>query len=301
MAREHARILCRIWSDEDFRQRSPEAQRMYFLLLSQRGLNHAGVLPLTVQRWANCSPGTTPEDVLVALEELVAHGYVVFDPATDELLVRSFLRNDGVVKQPNVFKSALRHAREVESLEIRAALAVELRRLSNVDADRAAVDLDPNPSGTPSEGFAKGSHETRGKGEGDSSGEVTSVVGLVSSATAGPPREDVSALCDRLRERVVANGAKAVISKQWRDEARRLLDIDKRDLNQALRLIDWATGHHFWRSNILSMPTFRRQYDKLLLQARSEQEKAKGSTATRVAAVRSLYRPEHPELEGGAA
>ena len=83
-------------------------------------------------------------------------------------------------------------------------------------------------------------------------------------------RSDVDELCARLRDRVIANGAKATITKQWRTEARHLLDRDKRDHAQALRLIDWATSNDFWRTNILSMPKFRAKYDQLLLQAKRE-------------------------------
>ncbi|MCO1575338.1 hypothetical protein M8C13_06135 [Crossiella sp. SN42] len=93
-----------------------------------------------------------------------------------------------------------------------------------------------------------------------------------SPAAPKPRREDVEALCARLAERVRANGAKATVTRGWRDAARLLLDTDERDHDQALRLIDWATGDSFWSATVLSMGTFRRQYDRLLLQARREQQ-----------------------------
>ena len=85
-------------------------------------------------------------------------------------------------------------------------------------------------------------------------------------------RPDVDQLCERLRDRVIANGAKATITRQWRTEARLLLDRDGRDHTQALRLIDWATANEFWRTNILAMPKFRAKYDQLLLQARRDSQ-----------------------------
>jgi hypothetical protein len=101
-----------------------------------------------------------------------------------------------------------------------------------------------------------------------------------------PPRQesarpDVDELCERLRDRVVANGAKAAVTAKWRADARLMLDRDGRDFQQAKRLIDWATSHDFWASNILSMPKFRAQYDKLLLQAKREgRQRTNGSDAT---------------------
>lgn len=159
MAREHARILCSIWSPgDDFRNRSPLAQRMYFLVISQREINNAGVIPLMVSKWARCSAHTTPADVELAIAELEEHRYFVVDRETDELLVRTFIRGDGVLKQPNVLKSALRLARQIESQALRVALAQELLRSGHTEAVRTASEIAPeavpnpwgNPSGNPS-------------------------------------------------------------------------------------------------------------------------------------------------------
>lgn len=91
-------------------------------------------------------------------------------------------------------------------------------------------------------------------------------------------RDDVEALCTRLRDRMIANGCKEpTITKAWRDEARRLLDRDGRELDKALNLIDWCQQDTFWRSNIHSMPTFRKQYDKLRQRANDEYRQQRGS------------------------
>lgn len=98
-----------------------------------------------------------------------------------------------------------------------------------------------------------------------------------------PPREDVDELCRRLLGKVQANGGRASITQAWRKEARLLLDADERPLEQALRLIDWATDHPFWKANILSMPTFRRQYTQLLLKARAEHQQGTPASAATAA------------------
>lgn len=82
-----------------------------------------------------------------------------------------------------------------------------------------------------------------------------------------PRRADVDQLCERLLGRLQARGVRAKITKAWRTEARLLLDRDGRDLDQALWLIDWATDHDFWSANIHSIPKFRKQYDRLRMQA----------------------------------
>lgn len=139
MPRDHARILLRIWADQEFRDLDEGPQRTYFLLLSEGAINNAGVLPLQMRRWSNCAKSSTVASVASDLEELAARRFVVVDHDTEEVLVRSFIRNDGVAKQPNTLKNAARVARSVQSPQIRAALAVELQRVrpSRPDSSQA--------------------------------------------------------------------------------------------------------------------------------------------------------------------
>lgn len=84
-----------------------------------------------------------------------------------------------------------------------------------------------------------------------------------------PYREDVEALCQHMLASINHPGTKRrEITKGWRTAARLLLDRDHRPLDEAMRLITWATQDSFWQSNILSLPKFREKYDTLLLQAR---------------------------------
>lgn len=143
MPRTHARILASIWDDPDFQVLSVAAQRLYLLLLSQDSLNNAGRILLTVRRWSHGCRDTSPEDIQRSLEELDAHRFIVVDEDTEEVLIRSFIRNDGIVKQPQMMKSALREALTVKSLRLRAVLACELRKLRREDAEFTAEQIDP--------------------------------------------------------------------------------------------------------------------------------------------------------------
>ncbi|WP_410673789.1 hypothetical protein [Amycolatopsis sp. cmx-4-68] len=129
VARDHARIDLQIWNDEDFRALSVVAKLLYVQLFSQARLTYAGVLDLAVKRWSRPHPDLDLTEMRAALAELDAARFVVIDQDTEELLVRSFIRNDELYKQPNVLRGALRVAFEIESPILRAALAAELRRL----------------------------------------------------------------------------------------------------------------------------------------------------------------------------
>ena len=129
MARTRANILCEIWEDEDFVALPLDAQRMYLFLLSQRDLNHAGLLPLRIRRWAAKSPGGTVGQVSKALQTLAKTEFILFDRETEEVLIRTLVRNDGVYKQPKVMLRMREEAKLMESEALRAAFAKELRRI----------------------------------------------------------------------------------------------------------------------------------------------------------------------------
>ena len=193
MARNHGRILTSIWEDEDFRALEPSPQRMFLFLISQADLEHSGVIPLRERRWARAAAGLKPGDVADDLQALADANFVVIDEDTEELLVRSLIRRDGVWRQPNVFKSAADQIRSISSPAIKAVLYEELSRLdldgANSEVRRIRDELltllerfanpsgnpSPNPSGnasgshngTPREGQAKGSRLPQGKGSGN--------------------------------------------------------------------------------------------------------------------------------------
>ncbi|MGX6605632.1 hypothetical protein ACWKSP_26390 [Micromonosporaceae bacterium Da 78-11] len=185
MARSEARVLVEIWDDEDFLALSPAAQRMFLFLISQRDLEHTGVIALRERRWAKKSAGLALEEVSAALAELEGACFIVVDDDAEELLVRSFIRRDKVFKQPNVMRAATDRVDHIESAQIREALLVELDRIRQVepmsdsafeiveemrdalaktcrDASRnPSLNPSGNPSGNPS---PKGSNVATGEG-----------------------------------------------------------------------------------------------------------------------------------------
>ena len=63
----------------------------------------------------------------------------------------------------------------------------------------------------------------------------------ITSEASTEARPDVERICNHLADRIEANGSKRPrITKTWRDEARRLIDLDGRTEEQITRAIDWA-------------------------------------------------------------
>lgn len=129
----------------------------------------------------------------------------------------------------------------------------------------------------PSEGTQGSSERTQGNpppGKGKGTGEREQ--GNSSSSAklpvvAEPPREDVEALCTRLRDHIAGNTAKTPnITAKWRTEARLLLDRDGIPFDEAARVLDWCQLDQFWKSNILSMPKFREKFSALQIKAHQQ-------------------------------
>lgn len=134
MARSEARILVEIWDDDDFLALTPLAQRLFLFLISQRDLEHTGVIGLRERRWAKCAAGMSTGDVVAALRELEHARFVVVDEDAEEVLVRSFIRRDKVFKQPNVMRAAMDRVGEISSRRIREELLVELHRIVETES-----------------------------------------------------------------------------------------------------------------------------------------------------------------------
>jgi len=88
-------------------------------------------------------------------------------------------------------------------------------------------------------------------------------------------------LCKKLKAGILHNDKKAkvpkdeafVYEKGWGSEARKLIEIDKREPEEIIKVMRFAITSGFWQSNILSMGKFRKHYPKLLL----DSKRGKGS------------------------
>lgn len=129
MAREYARVKLSIWADDDFRELSAGAQGLYFVLLTSPTLSLCGVADWRPKRLAGLAKGWTARQVQTAAQELVSHGYIVTDDDTEEVLVRSFMRHDGVLKSPNITVSMVKDFAAVTSAILRRTIVDEMVRL----------------------------------------------------------------------------------------------------------------------------------------------------------------------------
>jgi hypothetical protein len=136
VARSEARLLFTVWEGlSDLR--SDAARLAYFAVLTDPSLTQCGAGPLRVSRWKKQLRWNDADKMRTALSELDEHRKIFIDYDTEEVLVRTLVRRDGVAKMPNVLRSALKSAVLIESHRLRKELAVELRTLHDERADEA--------------------------------------------------------------------------------------------------------------------------------------------------------------------
>jgi hypothetical protein len=122
-------VLSRIWDDREFIALDPDQQRMYLFLLSQSDLSHAGLIPLRLKRWASKAAALSPDGVLLTLKSLEVARFVLVDEETEEVLIRTLVRNDNVYRQPKVMIRMAGDARQIASPRLRAAFVAEMLML----------------------------------------------------------------------------------------------------------------------------------------------------------------------------
>lgn len=129
MARQFAQVNLSIWDDDDWLDLTPGAQHLYLTLLAHPTLSFAGVADWRPGRIMAMSKRWGAEAFYKAAFELSDAHYIVIDSSTEEVLLRSFLRHDKVLKQPRLAVSVTKAFSQIASRKIRQAVVFELQRL----------------------------------------------------------------------------------------------------------------------------------------------------------------------------
>ncbi|GAA3705865.1 hypothetical protein GCM10023081_47090 [Arthrobacter ginkgonis] len=198
MARVYAQTDVGIWSDDDFLDLGLHAQWLYWHLFSQPDLSYCGVTDWRPKRIVPKAAGLTLGTVLDAARELCERHYIVTDEDTEEVLVRSFVRSDGLLKQRNMGAAVAKAHATIASRTLAGVVVHELQRLhaehpdwsswSALESVLSKRSINPyeltsekgpddppempfgNPSGNP---FGKGSPNPFGNPSGKGSGKAS--------------------------------------------------------------------------------------------------------------------------------
>lgn len=128
MPREYARFQLSMWEDDDFLNLTPPAQHLYFVLTTDPGMSYCGRVDWRPTRLRVRSAGWNPELINSAAAELEEARFVLFDPDTEEALVRALIRSDELLRNPKMGISVVRAYGAVASRTLRAAVVTEIKR-----------------------------------------------------------------------------------------------------------------------------------------------------------------------------
>lgn len=137
MTREYSRRNVDIWGDPDMRALPFPAQYLYNVLWDHPALSYCGVLDWRPGKWSQLAGGLTPELVRTFAACLQARHFIVVDEETEEVLLRSWVRFDGLMKQPRLAVSFVSAYADLGSNSLRGVVVDELAKLRQREPDLA--------------------------------------------------------------------------------------------------------------------------------------------------------------------
>lgn len=137
MPREYAKLRIDIWADEDWSDLSESAQHLYLRLLAHPRLSKCGVTDWHPARLASKTRGATAAQIVTAAAELVEKQFVVVDADTEEILVRTHIKHDGIMRSVNGAIGVVNDYADISSPTLQAVVVHELRKLRDRFPDLA--------------------------------------------------------------------------------------------------------------------------------------------------------------------
>ncbi len=125
MAKTYAKVNLAIWQDPEFRRLPIGAQHLYLFLWTHSTLSYCGVAEWNPKRIQAFTEGWTAADVEEAARCLEARLFIVTSPDTDEVLLRSWVRHDGLLKEWRMGIALAKAYNAVASREIQKVIVHE--------------------------------------------------------------------------------------------------------------------------------------------------------------------------------
>lgn len=126
MARTYARIDVKRGNDDDWRALTLPQKAVYDFLLTNPKLSTCGALDVKLAVWCRYSPELDVDTLTALLEDLETAGMIAWDRDTDELLIRTFVRHDGVLQNRNLGRGMWAAWESIESDMLRSVLVDNL-------------------------------------------------------------------------------------------------------------------------------------------------------------------------------
>lgn len=134
MARDHARIHLDIWGDDDWLDLPADAQCLYMTLYTSPGRTLCGAHEWNVGKIRQRAADWTTERIEAAAEILSERLFLVIDTETDECLLRSWIKHDGLWRTPNMAVSVANARADLASRTLRGVIVFEVLKLREAES-----------------------------------------------------------------------------------------------------------------------------------------------------------------------
>lgn len=137
MPREFSKTNFTMWTDPDFRALPFPAQHLYLVLWNSPAITYCGSMEWKPNRLQAVADGWDPWLINMSADCLRARHFVVVDDATEEAVVRSWVRFDGVLRNPTLAVSLAKAFAGLYSNDLRGVVVHELRKLREREPELA--------------------------------------------------------------------------------------------------------------------------------------------------------------------
>ncbi|MES9513607.1 hypothetical protein ACIQYW_16180 [Rhodococcus erythropolis] len=142
MAGEHTRVNRDIWSSDEFLDLSGGAQHLYFILWTHPHRSFCGSVEWHPGRLAAFASDLTAELVNENAIELSEKLFLCVDLDTEEALIRSWIKHDGLYRQPNMAVAMAKDRAGLASRGLRGVVVREVAKLRVSEPDLPAWKRD---------------------------------------------------------------------------------------------------------------------------------------------------------------
>lgn len=136
--KDHARVNLDIWNDDSWLDLTPPAQHLYLVLWTSAGLSYCGAGEWKPGKIAQRARGWSGGDVESAGAELSRELFIIIDVDTEEFLLRSWVKHDGLWRTPNMAVSMANARADLASRTLRGVVVHEVAKIRKAHPDSSS-------------------------------------------------------------------------------------------------------------------------------------------------------------------
>ncbi|SEB15952.1 hypothetical protein SAMN05421743_12167 [Thalassobacillus cyri] len=265
------------WEDANVTEEmTPEDKLFYLYLLTNPSTTQIGIYQITKKRVA-FELGYSMESVNSLFDRFINYHKVIrYNPETREIAIKNWGKYNLNRGGKPVIDCITKELKEVKDQTLILYIAEHVSNDSIKPLfdsyDETRYEADNDSCNDSSNHTSHDTDTTRGQKEKEKEKEKEYKESRDSSRKTGSkeyaPSSIYYKMAERLYERILKNNPehKEPNYQKWADDFRKLVEIDQRNPEKVIRMIDWAQSNEFWHTNILSPDKLRKQWDRLKLE-----------------------------------